>query len=265
MSSRRSSGSRPKKNKGFFKKGHEYYGPKNKVRIVSDDNQEEEADVDLPVTPTTNPVQQKPSSSRSKLKLLNLYNVNSSDESECEDNENDDTRSTSKNQDSGYRIIDLDILKNQISKDLVCRHCHSTSHLIEIKRSGLGSVFQFQCDNKRCDKSKNFFSDQVVKVKDSGLMNHFINRPMALAMKFIGCGLSATHAFCGMMNLPPPVSKSSYNLIKDSMNKAVTDVQTHSMKKDAEIEYTLNENKGMYFFIHMILIINLRLRFHFPF
>ena len=57
--------------------------------------------------------------------------------------------------------------------------------------------------------------------------------------------LSATRTFCGMMNLPPPVSKSSYDLIKVSMNQAVSDVQTDSMKKAADIEYAPTEKKGM--------------------
>ena len=245
----RSSGSRPKKKRGFFKKGHQFYAPPHKVRLVSSG---EGSSQDPPETPISNPAPPKPSSSRSKMKLLNLYNMHSSDESDCEADTDSTTRSTIESDDKfhgrGYRLIDLDILNNQIGRDLVCRHCHSSSRLIEVKRSGLGSTLKFQCENKRCTESQDFFSDPGIKVTGSGLVNHSVNRRMALAMRFIGCGLSATRTFCGMMNLPPPVSKSSYDLIKVSMNQAVSDVQADSMKKAADIEYALAEKKGMYFF-----------------
>ena len=96
-----------------------------------------------------------------------------------------------------------------------------------------------------------FFSDPPTKVlkKDgslSGLSNHSVNRRMSLAMRYIGCGLTATETFCGIMNLPPPVRKSSYAPIKDTINKAVTDAATKSMRDAANLEYALAEKKGKY-------------------
>ena len=144
---------------------------------------------------------------------------------------------------AGYRIIDLDLLKSQVRLDLVCRQCHSTSELVEEKRSGLGSMFRFQCTNKKCSVAKPFFSDQPIKAKEKcGLLNHSMNRRIALAMRYIGCGLTALRIFCGIMNLPPPVAKSSYDKIKTCINEATVAVQGESMGEAAKQEYSFAEN-----------------------
>ena len=156
-------------------------------------------------------------------------------------NHNDTPRSTTvSDQDSGYRIIDLDILKNQIMVDLVCKHCHCASNLIEEKRSGLESIFRFNCENKKCSAetpTKPFHSDPTIQVNKNGLVNHSINRRLALAMRYIGCGHSGLSTFCGIMNLPPPVKTSSFETIQDSLLQAVIAVQSKSMKDAAKLEY----------------------------
>ena len=269
--------------KGFFKKGHEFFEPKDKVRRVEENETTSlttETDTDTqtqnanqsqplstspsqsqstPTTPTSNQPNPKRPNSRSKMKLLNKYEWHSSDESDCEldvgqTEEFDSDASNSVNDhSSGFRVIDLDILKQQIVTDLVCRHCGASSELIEEKRCGLGSSFKFVCCDKKCKKSKTFFSDPAVKVKESGLINHSVNRRLALSMRLIGCGLTATRTFCGMMNLPPPVLKTSFAKIKESINQAVTTVQSDSMKEAADTEYKLNEMKGMFHFFLDVL------------
>lgn len=180
-----------------------------------------------------------PTSSRSKMKLKCLYGQ--ALESDSSDSETDEVNSD--NLEGGFRIIDLSILQEQILSDLVCRHCHSTTRLVEEKRSGLGSIFRFECDGKRCSVNKSFYSDPVTKAnkQSGGLVNHSINRRSALAMRYIGCGHSALRTFCGIMNLPPPVGNTSYDKIKSSINQAVTATQAESMKEAAKIEHSLAE------------------------
>ena len=240
--SQRPSGARPKKHKGRFKKGQAY---PVKVRVIDSAGDNEPATPDQTI-PTSNPA---PTSSRSKIKLLNLYEkeVISSSSGE-ESDEECATVEEEEGQATGYRIFDIEILAQQIQKDLVCRYCHSSVQFVEKSRKGLGSEFKMDCSNSKCHKANPFFSNPPIKVrrKDglfSGLVNHSINRRMALAMRYIGCGLTATETFCGIMNLPPPVQKSSYMPIKETMNKAVVAVQAKSMKAAADMEYSLAEQK----------------------
>ena len=261
----RKSGSRPKKRKQNFKKGHCFAPPK--VRIIeggsnSNTNDEDQqpstssstsnvnnssittASAEFSRTPkaTDRNLPKGTPPSRSKVKLFNLYADmdDSSDDDECGNSvsaswisENDQKEG------KGYRLIDLDILMNQIEKNLVCRHCRATTKLVEDKRSGLGSVFRLDCNNDFCKENKQFHSDPTVKVKGSGLVNHSVNRRAALAMRYIGCGHSALQHFCGIMNLPPPVAEKSYGVIKTSLHDAVVNVQSESMNDAAKIEYAL--------------------------
>ena len=50
----------------------------------------------------------------------------------------------------GHRIIDIEILKQNISSQFCCGFCLSTVHLIEVGRKGLSSELAFHCTNERC-------------------------------------------------------------------------------------------------------------------
>ena len=128
----RSSGSRPKKRKGFFHKNNTFF---SKIRIREESEQSPTVDLDSePPTPSQSSgvdiEKSTPSSSRSKQKLEGLYGVtNSSDESDSDlDLESYDCEDQSE---AGCRIIDLDLLKSQVRLDLVCRQCHSTSEVVD--------------------------------------------------------------------------------------------------------------------------------------
>lgn len=258
----RSAGSRAKKRKNVFAKGNNA-ASKAKCRPPKDidSNDEEEIDVNVDrdsvsvlTTPNVNPPIVSPTHSRSKIKLENRYGTASVIEEDSSSSEDDalaedkcDLPTTlsdgSKENNSGFRIIDFQILRNQIKNHLVCRHCFHPSELVEESRSGLGSVFRFVCENTKCNSSSSsekFYSDQTIKSKgSSGFTNHSINRRAALAMRFIGCGLSALSTFCGIMNLPPPVAKPSYQKIKQTICEAVETVQSRCMKAAAGIEFSL--------------------------
>ena len=128
----RSSGSRPKKRKGFFHKNNTYA---SKIRIREESEQSPTVDLDSePPTPSQSSgvdiEKSTPSSSRSKQKLEGLYGVtNSSDESDSDlDLESYDCEDQ---REAGCSIIDLDLLKSQVRLDLVCRQCHSTSEQVD--------------------------------------------------------------------------------------------------------------------------------------
>ena len=61
-------------------------------------------------------------------------------------------------------------------------------------------------------------------------------------MRAAGGGHRALKTFCGMMDLPPPVHKSSFQKIRDTVNTAVKAVQEESMKQAGLTEYKLADN-----------------------
>ena len=69
-----------------------------------------------------------------------------------------------------------------------------------------------------------------------------MNRRSLLAMRAAGGGHRALKTFCGMMDLPPPVHKSSFQKIRDTVNTAVKAVQEESMKQAGLTEYKLADN-----------------------
>ena len=50
--------------------------------------------------------------------------------------------------------------------------------------------------------------------------------------------------FCGVMDLPKPVCKSSFSIINSTIHKAACTVQRQSMKCAAKTEYSIAEDNG---------------------
>ena len=63
-----------------------------------------------------------------------------------------------------------------------------------MSRKGLGNELKMDCINNKTIHFSVIPPIRVVKKVGSlsGLVNHSINRRMALAMRYIGCGLKAT-------------------------------------------------------------------------
>ena len=92
------------------------------------------------------------------MKLQNVYdlmNDSSSEESsggegetDSEDAEEDTVLEIEDLKLSGYRLIDVALLTQNIASSLVCTFCHGAVQLIEVSRKGLGSHMAFHCQNK---------------------------------------------------------------------------------------------------------------------
>lgn len=198
------------------------------------------SDIDLesesgPATPT----------SRSAMKLKLMYEVMNEENTHSDDDLDQELgEDESCDDDEGFRIISLSVLKKQISDRLCCNVCHQSVKLEETERSGLGSKFDFRCQNKKCSSKalSPFSSDPLVNINHSGsIAVHSMNRRSALAMRVIGGGHRSLQTFCGLMNLPPPVQKSSFSKIKDTLHEAVLKTETESLSKAGKLEYNLSE------------------------
>ncbi|KAK3777265.1 hypothetical protein RRG08_013467 [Elysia crispata] len=173
--------------------------------------------------------------SRSEKKLgLDLDLDDTVSQSSDSDSENID----STDYDSfGNRIIDFSILKEEIEGQLRCRFCNGKVELREVNRQGLGSTLQFLCQskNKKCEQNQPFSTCPTQR----NFKNYSINRRSVFAMMCIGGSQAELETFCGLMDLPKPVSKSSYSKIAENVQNACVTVQAKSMSKAAEEEFKL--------------------------
>ena len=134
-----------------------------------------------------------------------------------------------------YRIIDVEILKQNISSQLCCVFFHSTVHLIEVGRKGFSSELAFHCTNQRCKGGHSFSTCQKIDLDVGNLKVNAINHRAALAMGCIGCDHEDLHTFCGIMTLPPPACKSSHQFINKTLEKATGKVMEESMSNAARV------------------------------
>ena len=167
----------------------------------------------------------------------------SSDSDGTESSEDEDGEEAHISQDlHGYKLIDVDILNRNILSQLSCAFCHSEVNLSEIERKGLGSKFAFNFQNKNCDRQQAFSSCPVMPAGNVSVYS--VNRCSAFAMRCISGDLAELQTFCGVMDLPKPVSKVSFNKMDKTMNKAACSVQKQSMEDAAVIEHCLAEDIG---------------------
>ena len=167
----------------------------------------------------------------------------SSDSDGTESSEDEDGEEAHISQDlHGYKLIDVDILNRNILSQLSYAFCHSKVNLSENERKGLESKFAFMCQNKNCDRQQAFSSCPIIPVGNVSVYS--VNRCSAFAMRCISGDLAELQTFCGVMDLPKPVSKVSFNKMDKTMNKAACSVQKQSMEDAAVIEHCLAEDIG---------------------
>ena len=156
---------------------------------------------------------------RSAMKPYNMYDVSKSvcdspgdssdsDGGDTDSDVSDNGTKETHNQDlHGYRLIDVDILNHYILPQLSCAFGHSKVSLFQVERRGLGCKFAFMCKNKKCDRQQAFPSCPMIQ--EGNVSVYSANRHSPFAMRCIGGDLSELKTFCGVMNLPNPVCKSS--------------------------------------------------------
>lgn len=131
----------------------------------------------------------------------------------------------------GYRFIDLECLSEGIQSCLVCKLCNGNVVLAETNVKGLGSKILVRCES--CDPctAGSLSTSKLVE----GTNAYEVNRRCIYAMRSIGQGLKGLEKFCGVMNLPPPVAPSTYNLINNQILSA-TKQAANELFKEAVLE-----------------------------
>ena len=219
-----------KKNQGrkYTPKKKAYYGPK---KTVEPSTAEEMGAGDAAAA----------SSSASSRKLMELTNLldndepdfslssdSSSTDSSCTDAESEDTDSAAALSATGNRLVSLILLQSAIAMMCACSSCKSgTIDLIEKSRQGLGSFLVLKCSNMECQEEHEIPSCKKTQFFD-------VNRRSVLAVWRIGHGHAGLKKFCGIMDLPPPISEANFRRHQRAMLAASQKVAVDSMETAAE-------------------------------
>lgn len=134
---------------------------------------------------------------------------------------------------AGYRIIYLPALVKAITDYLCCKDCHNMVKLQETAVQGLNSVFNFKCSV--CNAKKQFCNNPTSKNNVPE-----INRRMIYTMRCLGQGLASIKLFCGLMDLPPPVQQTTYEIVVNRIVSATKCVAAESMRRAVEEEVKLS-------------------------
>lgn len=134
---------------------------------------------------------------------------------------------------AGYRLFHLETLFHALRDNLGCKTCGGSIALSEVSLRGLGGTYSISCEN--CMQLKTFKSSPTI---DNTKSVFEINRRAILAMRCIGQGLEGLTTFCGVMDLPPPVKRPTYDTVVQHMAEATTKVANAVFQQavDEEVE-----------------------------
>lgn len=148
---------------------------------------------------------------------------------------------------SGFRLVDMNILSSVLTF-LACPQCLSTRclflHETESKRKGLSSYLQIECIE--CKFKHGFYtSPKIITSKDKkkrGMHTMEINTRAVYGFRSIGVGHASLTKLCGKLNMPPPMSQSSYNYTANLIKSACKNIAEKSMSEAAS---RLRKNKSV--------------------
>lgn len=138
----------------------------------------------------------------------------------------------------GYRIIEFLSFVTFLCEHVKCKTCDSDISLSETSKRGLGFKIQLKCGN--CSEKY---------VTSSPLIDghaYEINRRSVLAMRLIGIGHAGLRIFCGVMDLPKPISTTFYDNIVNVIRNAASTVAEWSMTLAAQEEKEQTVKAGLF-------------------
>lgn len=138
----------------------------------------------------------------------------------------------------GYRLIDVKALISFIEYHLSCKVCGSDITMSEQILNGLSSNFTLMC--KTCSRGYCFQNSKKIGPKNNCAE---VNLRSVYAMRTIGLGHAALRMFCGVMDLPRPISKKTYNSYVKKM-VASTEKISEKSKHDAALEEVTLSNSS---------------------
>ena len=106
----------------------------------------------------------------------------------------------------------------------MCRFCHGDVQPFEVKKHSLASESAFHHDKETCDPQHSFPSCDHISVGGDPTVKSF-SRRAAFGVRCVGDDRADLRTFCRIVDLPPPVGGSSYNIFNSIMETATCAVQ----------------------------------------
>ena len=170
---------------------------------------------------------------------LHSDSVSLHSDSDCDsdlicDSDNDTNDIDMESEATGFRIIDIHILKQLFLKTCCCQSCQSKAglELKELCRMGLSIKLLIFCVN--CDFEYECWSSNLADHADGAYKTYEVNRRAVLATTSIGKGYAGLRKFCGTMNMPKPMTKNTFEQNAKSCGKIINNMADRNMKHAAK-------------------------------
>ena len=105
----------------------------------------------------------------------------------------------------GYRLFGMGIFSKLVG-DLLCPDCCDSQLYVSTdisKRKGLASHVSMKCT---CGYTRSEYTSTIIQKQGKGVKAFDVNMRIVYAMRSCGPGYNALERFCGLMNVPPPVT-----------------------------------------------------------
>ena len=136
----------------------------------------------------------------------------------------------------GYRVVDMSCLAALITSSCSCSDCGGTLSLSERRRWGMAAELSLQCSG--CGMG----TAQVMSRKVGRFLE--VNRRAVFAGRAVGMARERLVRFCALMNMPTPMSKSTYQRHQAALLNAANTVAQQSLDNAAETVRKLGEEEG---------------------
>lgn len=124
--------------------------------------------------------------------------------------------STNVDSDISYEFINFISVFSAIASFVVCKVCHESVLFQRVYHRGLG--FQMKIICPKCEDKSIYSCPTTISNKD---VTYEINNRIVFVMRYLGIGYSGLELFCGLMDLPVPIVRRTYDcLIKNLRNVA---------------------------------------------
>ena len=178
------------------------------------------------------------SSSESDLTSPSTSNPDSGDDSGTSSSEAFE-ESTEELKRKGIRLVDLSRLQELFDATTVCKICgKGPLQLTETGRTGLASSLTVECCDPAC------LASHCAPLTHKSGQVFDVNRRCVLAARSVGLGHSGLSTFCGLMNIPPPVSDNAYRKHSRALHSASSLIAEKSTKTAARELRELNRQQG---------------------
>lgn len=137
----------------------------------------------------------------------------------------------------GYKLIDSSILNDVLSSNVSCLKCRAKGMQLQEfcgNKKGLSEFLRLTCMN--CGFSKNF--------QTSKRQNRFYEVNIRSVLAAQPVGRAGLETFCGIINLPKPVGKNSYNRIQDKIADIANELSDEVLDKSAKTLFDITSEKN---------------------